>query len=81
MASDGGTDAASPEQATHPAAGQPSVASMRRLAERAAELYLEAADGARDEQALLRLQSCADRAIARLAQLGALATGAEPADG
>jgi len=46
---------------------------MRQRAERVAELYLEAADAARDEQVLLRLQSRADQAIARIARLAAMA--------
>lgn len=57
------------------ASGEVSLTQMRRLAERAAELYLDAADAARDEQALLRLQSLAGRAIARIARLGAMEGG------
>lgn len=72
MAGDAAADAAT-EEAQPPAATEgPSLAALRRLAERAAELYLEAADAARDEQALLRQQACAERAIARIARLGAM---------
>ena len=61
------------EDATRRAADEaPDLASMRRLAERAAELYLEAADAAHDEQMLRHLQSSADKAIARIARLGAM---------
>lgn len=68
----GDADAAAGEPASATAEDAASLALLRRLAERAAELYLEAADGARDEQALLRLQSHADRAIARIARLAAM---------
>lgn len=63
------------EQAPAAVPEEDSLAGMRRLAERAAELYLDAADTAREEQALLRVQSLADRAIARIARLGAMDRG------
>lgn len=44
-----------------------------RLAERAAEDYLAAADAARDEEAMRRLQSLAERAIARIVLLRRMA--------
>lgn len=56
-----------------PPPGAASLADLQRLAERAAELYLDAADTAREEEALLRLQSLAGRAIARIARLRAMA--------
>lgn len=55
--------------------GEISLATMRRFAERAAELYLDAAETTRDEQALPRLQSLASRAIARISRLGAMEGG------
>lgn len=58
-----------------PEAGEPGLAEVRRLAERAAELYLDAVDRVEDEEGLLRLQSLADRAIARIARLGAISAG------
>jgi rubrerythrin len=67
--------AASPAETPEVASEAPSLEAMRRHAERAAELYLEAADAARDEQALLHLLSRADRAIARIARLAAMAAG------
>lgn len=73
MANASGSVAATAEGSPPVAGEAPSLASLRRLAERAAELHLEAADGARDEQALLRLQAHAGRAIARIARLGAMA--------
>lgn len=60
------------ERAPPAAAEGADVTELRRLAERAAELYLGAADAAQDEQALLRLQSLAGRAIERIARLGAM---------
>ncbi len=46
-----------------------------RLAERAVESYLDAADMARDEDAMRRLQTLAERAIARIALLRRVAAG------
>ncbi len=70
------TEAATvPGQGAVTVSGEVSLTEMRRLAERAAELYLDAADAARDEQMLLRLQSLASRAIARIARLGAMEGG------
>lgn len=67
-------EAGSPDAAgLSAAAPEASLLAMRGLAERAAELYLAAADGAHEEAALLRLQSLADRAIARIARLAAVA--------
>ena len=68
----GVAEAATEEPAMAVEGESPGLPALRRLAERAAELYLEAADAARDEQALLRLQSHAERAIARIARLAAM---------
>lgn len=73
MSADGEGEVAAPGPASPDAGEEPKLAAMRRLAERAAELYLEAADAARDEEALLRLQSRAGHAIGRIARLGAMA--------
>jgi rubrerythrin len=69
------TEAASPGTLEAPMSGKPSFKAARQLAERAADLYLAAADTAGTEDALLRLQSRADRAIARIARLGAMEAG------
>lgn len=61
------------DQGPSATAPEPSLLAMRGLAERAAELYLAAADAAHEEAVLLRLQSLADRAIARIARLAAMA--------
>ena len=63
------------DAAAEPATAEPDLEAMRRLAERAAELYLEAADTARDEGMLLHLQSQAAQAIGRIARLAAVAAG------
>lgn len=66
-----GSDAAPPR----PAEGDPpaTVEEALRLAERAAEAYLDAADAAREEDSLHRLQRLAEGAIARIAVLRRLA--------
>lgn len=75
MAADASAPPMEAEGAAAAAPQEPSLEAMRRLAERAAELYLEAADAARDEQTLLGLQSQAGQAIARIARLAAVAAG------
>jgi rubrerythrin len=49
------------------------LAGALRLAERSAEAYLDASDMAREEDAMRRLQSLAERAIARIALLRRMA--------
>lgn len=75
MAAEGGAPIASPGPIAAAMPEKPSLKAARQLAERAAELYLAAADAAGAEDVLLRLQSHADRAIARIARLGAMEAG------
>jgi hypothetical protein len=57
--------------------GPGGLTAVRRLAERAVEAYLDAADAARDEATMHRLQDLAERAIARVALLRRVAEAAE----
>ncbi|MBV1795929.1 ferritin family protein [Siccirubricoccus sp. G192] len=69
-------EAPAPDAETGPVPGSEAPADLAgalRLAERAVEAYLDAADAAREEEALRHLQSLAEQAIARIALLRQMA--------
>jgi rubrerythrin len=76
MAAAMASEAPAPDAETGPVPGGEAPAGLAgalRLAERAVEAYLDAADAAREEAALRHLQSLAEQAIARIALLRQMA--------
>ncbi|MGG5810012.1 ferritin-like domain-containing protein [Falsiroseomonas sp. CW058] len=67
--------------AAPPPSGTDGIEEALRLAEQASEAYLDAADAAREDRHLGRLQSLAERAIARIAVLRRENAGGVPAAG